>query len=72
MTRIFGSFLVTSCALISCHVVISKQGNGSASAKAGRERVQPEEDHMIRLRHSSKNQESSQRYAAGQRPLGRL
>ena len=28
MTRIFGLFLVTPCALTSCHIVISKQGNG--------------------------------------------
>ena len=27
MTWIFGSFLVTPCALTSCHVVISKQGS---------------------------------------------
>ena len=26
MTWIFGSFLVTPCALISCQVVINKQG----------------------------------------------
>ena len=31
MTWIFGSFLVTLCALTSCHVVISKQGDGSMS-----------------------------------------
>ena len=35
MTWIFGSFLVTPCALTSCNVVISKQGNGSASGQSG-------------------------------------
>ena len=29
MTWIFGSFLVTPCALTSCHFVISRQGDGS-------------------------------------------
>ena len=33
MTWIFGSFLVTPCALTSCHVVISKQD--SASGQSG-------------------------------------
>ena len=45
MTWIFGSFLVTLCALTSCHVVISKQGNGSGSGQ-GRQ-VQQEGDHVI-------------------------
>ena len=31
MTWIFDLFLVTPCALTSCHVVISKQGDDSAS-----------------------------------------
>ena len=35
MTWIFGSFLVTLCALTSCHIVINKQGNGSASGQSG-------------------------------------
>ena len=33
MTWIFGSFLVTPCALTSCHFVISKQGDGSVSGQ---------------------------------------
>ena len=35
MTWIFGSFLVTPCALTSCHVVISKQGDDSGSGQSG-------------------------------------
>ena len=35
MKWIFGSFLVTPCALTSCHVVISKQGNDNASGQSG-------------------------------------
>ena len=35
MTWIFGLFLVTLCALTSCHVVISKQGDGSVLGQSG-------------------------------------
>ena len=35
MTWIFGSFLVTPCALTSCHVVSSKQGYDNASGQSG-------------------------------------
>ena len=35
MTWIFGSFLVTVCALTSCHIVISKQGDGSMLGLSG-------------------------------------
>ena len=31
----FGLFLVTPCALANCHVVISKQGDGSVSGQSG-------------------------------------
>ena len=35
MTWIFCSFLVTLSDLTSCHAVISKQGDGSASGQSG-------------------------------------
>ena len=35
MTWIFGLFLVTPCSLTSCHVVISKQGDGRVSGQSG-------------------------------------
>ena len=35
MKWIFGSFLVTPCALTSCHVGICKQGDGGVSGQAG-------------------------------------
>ena len=47
MTWIFGSFLVTPCALTSGQVVISKQVDGTVSGPAGRAGVQPEGDHVI-------------------------
>ena len=33
MTWIFGPFLVTPGALTSCHIVISKQGDGSGQGR---------------------------------------
>ena len=47
MTWIFGSFLVTPCALTSCQVLISKQRNDSASGQSGPTGVKPEGDHVI-------------------------
>ena len=47
MTWIFGSFLVTPCALTSCHVVISKQSDDSASGHSGTTGVKPEGDHVV-------------------------
>ena len=35
MTWIFGSFLVSPCALTSCQVVINKQGDNSMSWQSG-------------------------------------
>ena len=35
MIWIFDSFLVNPCALTSCHVVISKQGDDSVSGQSG-------------------------------------
>ena len=43
----FGFVPVNLCALTSCHVVISKQGVGSASRQAGRAGVQPERYHVL-------------------------
>ena len=48
MTWIFGSFLETSCALSSCHVVISKQS--SAPGHSGPTGVLLEGDYMITTR----------------------
>ena len=47
MTRIFGSFLVTPCALTSCHVEISKQGDCSGLGQFCPTGVKPEGDHVI-------------------------
>ena len=44
MTWIFGSFLVTPCALTSCHIVISKQKDDCVSGQTG---VKLEGDHVI-------------------------
>ena len=46
MIWIFGSFLVTPCALTSCHVVISKQG--SVSEQLSPTGGKPEGDHVMR------------------------
>ena len=35
MTWIFGSFLVTPCALVSSHILISKQEDDGASGERG-------------------------------------
>ena len=35
MTWVFGTFLVTPCALTSCHAVICKQGDDSVSRQSG-------------------------------------
>ena len=74
MTWIFGSFLVTPCALTSCHVVISKQGR--VSGKLGPASVYPEGDHVMRTTrsdlHIAENQDSSQGHAADLRRLGPL
>ena len=69
MTWIFGSFLVTPCALTSCHVVISKwqriravRSNRYVTGK------RPRDNHAVRFRQSAENQEKSQEHAADQRP----
>ena len=46
MTWIFGSFLVTPCALTSCHAVMSKQEYDSTSGHTGTTGVLPEGDHV--------------------------
>ena len=55
MTWIFSSFLVTLCALTSCHIVISKQGDDSTSRQLGPHRCitgrRPrDEKHTVRFR----------------------
>ena len=46
MPWIFGLFLVTPCALTSCHVVISKQDSTIRALKLNR--CVPEGDHVMR------------------------
>ena len=52
MTWIFGSFLVTPCALTSCHAVMSKQGYDSTSGQSGTTGVLQEGDHVMRTTRS--------------------
>ena len=56
MTWIFGSFLVTPCALASSPIVISKEGDDSVSGQSGPTGVltrrRPHDDHAVRFRHS--------------------
>ena len=52
MPWIFGSFLVTQCALTSCHVVISKQDNTMRALGPNRyvtERRTRDENHAVRF-----------------------
>ena len=68
MTWIFGAFLVTPCALTSCHVVISKQrvrAVGSNRCVAGRR--PHHENHVVRFRQSAENRQSSEGHASCQR-----
>ena len=58
MPWIFGSFLVTQCALTSCHIVISKQGStiralGSNRCLTGRR--PRDKNHAVRFRRSAEN-----------------
>ena len=58
MPWIFGSFLVTPCALTSCHVVISKQGNTIRAVGYNRcvtGRISRDENHAVRFRQSAEN-----------------
>ena len=50
MTWIFGLFLVTLCALTSCHTVMSKQGYDSTSGQCVTRRRQCDENHAVRFR----------------------
>ena len=70
MTWIFGSFQVTPCALTSCHAVIGKQGDDSASGQSGPHRCitrrrSRDENHVVRFR-QCRESESSVRRAADQ------
>ena len=61
MTWIFGSFLVTACALTSCYAVMCKQGYESSTSGAlgynrcVTERSQHDEKHAVRFRQSAEN-----------------
>ena len=52
MPWIFGSFLVTPCALTSCHALMSKQGYDSTPGHSGSTR---DENHAVRFRQSAEN-----------------
>ena len=60
MPWIFGSFLVTPCALVNCHILISKQENDGVSGHSGRSggvtgRGSCDENHEVRFRQSAEN-----------------
>ena len=58
MPWIFGSFLVTPCALTSCHVLTSKQDSTIRSLRLKRcvtGRRPRDENHALRFEHSAKN-----------------
>ena len=50
MPWIFSLFLVTSCALTSCHVVISKQ---DSTNRCGTGRRPRDENHTVRFGHAA-------------------
>ena len=55
---VFGSFLVTLCALISCHVVISKQDSMIRALRSNRcvtGRRPRDENHAVRFGQSTEN-----------------
>ena len=52
MKWIFGSFLVTPCALTSCYAVMSKQEYDSTSGQSDTTSVYPESDHVMRTTQS--------------------
>ena len=58
MTWIFGSFLVTLCALVSCHILISKQEDDGASGHLNRcvtGRGSCDENYVVSFRQSAEN-----------------
>ena len=60
MPWIFGSFLVTPCALTSCHILISKQEDDSTIRALGYDRCvtgrRPrDENHAVRFRQRAEN-----------------
>ena len=69
MPWIFGSFLVTLCALTSCHVVISKQDRTIRALEYNRcvtGRREVDENHAVRFRQSAEKK-STEGHAADQR-----
>ena len=69
LTWIFGSFLVTSCALTSSHVLISKQENGSLLEKSGPTCMYPEGDHVINMRSDLKRVQRIESLARDTQPI---
>ena len=57
MTWIFGSFQVTPCALISCHILICKQEDDGAPGHSGRVtgRWSHDENHAVSFRQRAEN-----------------
>ena len=49
---IFGSFLMTPGALLSCHIYLSKQEDDGTLGHSGRTGVEPEGDHVMRITRS--------------------
>ena len=69
MTWIFGSFLVTPWALTSCHVVINKQGDDSASGQSDQTGVKPEGDHVITKRSDLDREQRIESRAGDRQPI---
>ena len=74
MTWIFGSFLVTPCALTSCHAVKCKQGYDSTIRAVGYNRSvtgrRPRDENCAFRFRERRESQSSEGHAAAQRYLG--
>ena len=58
MTGNFGSFLVTPYALVSCHILISKQEDDVRALRSNRcvtERGSCDENHVVKFRQNAEN-----------------
>ena len=58
MPWIFGSFLVTPCALVSCHILLSKQDSAIRAFRSNRcvtRRKPRDENHAVSFRQSAEN-----------------
>ena len=67
MTWVFGLFLVTSCALTSCHAVMSKQEDDITIRALGYNRCR-DENHAVRFGQCAENRRRA-RDTADQRRL---